>query len=507
MTTKRIVRPAFAFALACAVGGIFFLSGPVHASADDSVTAIKVARIHVGNGEVIEPGIIIIENGRITAVGADVNIPGGAKIIDMPEGSVTPGLIDANALLEPDDAFENSSSASETQQRRRRRGVIEYMMHDGHSIPVAQCFMCDGTMACSLANYHDDLEEGQVCPICGQNADGEALVSGLVDGGSGPSLTEGSSEVVPNTFIIDSVNFASPDFDRLVRGGVTTVFASPDSAAVIGPRGAVVKTAGPLSERVLNDAADVKATIGNEPSRSGGFNRTPNRGGVSLRARRPNSRMGVVWVFRKAFIDAESTENGRWLSGADQATPEALDMVSEIRAGAVPLRIQARTQRDILTAIRVADEFGLSFTLLEGTEAYECLNELRAKSIPVVFGPVYEDATGIRARSGEADESRLSTMRQLLDAGITTALSAQDLREEDGLARQAMYAMRAGLTREEALRAVTLTPAEMLGIDDQLGSIETGKQADLILWSGEPFDATSQPLTVFVNGKVAFSRK
>ena len=95
-------------------------------------------------------------------------------------------------------------------------------------------------------------------------------------------------------------------------------------------------------------------------------------------------------------------------------------------------------------------------------------------------------------------------MRELIEAGIPTALSAQDLREEDGLARQAMYAVRAGLTPEKALESVTLTPARLLGIDKEVGTLEAGKRADLVIWSGEPLEATSRPLLVVIGGKTVY---
>jgi imidazolonepropionase-like amidohydrolase len=319
--------------------------------------------------------------------------------------------------------------------------------------------------------------------------------------GVGPNtvVNEQGSEVVPYIRVLDSVNFDSPDFERLVRGGVTTVYVSPDSAAVIGARGAVVRTAGPEAQRVLTSAAAVKAVIGSDPS---GMNRTPYRTSVNLYVRRPNSRMGLVWVFRKAFYDALRRQRGVEAYGADTSSPEASAVLQEVLAGNVPLRIQARIQQDILAALRLADEFNLRFTLEEATEAYLCLDELKAKSIPVVFGPIYERPSGQQSRFMEGRRSRYHTFRSLLEAGIDTALSAQEFREEDGLARQAMYAMRFGVTFDDALRSVTQTPARMLGLESQLGTLEVGKRADLVLWSGQPFAATAKAAVVVVEGEI-----
>ncbi|QOJ18656.1 MAG: amidohydrolase family protein [Phycisphaeraceae bacterium] len=469
------------------------LSGSPCAEAQDLV--IRAGRVHTATGEVIEKGVVIVRDGVIQQVGRDLPVPAGARVIDAPDGSVTPGLIDANALLEPSDAVSSPEN---------RRGIFQYIYHSNTHGGALICLLCDGYASCAFADSHDDIEPGDVCPICGlTNADDPSLfASGLAGFGT---TTEASSEVVPHTFVADALNLRSPDFDRLVRGGVTTVFAAPDTAAVIGPRGAIVRTAGPLAQRVVNDAGPVQATISADTYRVGGGNGTPSRFSVTARTRRPNSRMGLGFVFRKAFHDAELLASGGKPDGADTASNEALEVVTKVREGEIPLRILARTQRDILTGIRLAEEFGFTFTLVEATEAYRCLDDLASRDMKVIYGPIYDQPSGARARTPETREAKLSAIRQLLDAGVETAITAQDLREEDGLARQAMYAIRAGLTTEEALQAVTRTPARILGIADSVGTIEKGKRADLVVWSGAPFEATSSPIQVIVGGEVAWS--
>jgi imidazolonepropionase-like amidohydrolase len=217
--------------------------------------------------------------------------------------------------------------------------------------------------------------------------------------------------------------------------------------------------------------------------------------------------MGLVWVFRKAFYDAIRSRDGLRVYGADTAEPEALAVLLDVLDGQVPLRIQARIQRDILAALRLAGEFDLKFTLEEATEAYRSIDELKAASVPVVFGPIYERPSGIRVRSGEANRSRYHTFRSLLEAGIPTALSAQELREEDGLARQAMYAQRFGVSFDDALQSVTQTPARILGLDRELGTLRRGKRADLVVWSGQPFAATSMPIVVLIDGEIVLDRR
>ncbi len=109
--------------------------------------------------------------------------------------------------------------------------------------------------------------------------------------------------------------------------------------------------------------------------------------------------------------------------------------------------------------------------------------------------------------SREVNRARLHTMKALVDAGIETALTAHELRDEDGLARQAMYAVRYGLDRSQVMRSVTEIPARMLGIDQEVGTLQRGKRADIVLWRGQPFEATSSPVVVIVGGLIVLDRR
>ena len=473
------------------------LTGVVAASASADTVAIRAEQIHVGNGTVLENGVVLVVDGKITAVGSGVSVPGDAEVIELENAHVTLGLIDANALIESADLVADEVV----------HGPNGVQLLFGHDCEVG-C-MCDGTMACALSSIHEDLAEGEVCPVCGGDHLGSAESEAEFIAGvrANASVTEGSSEVVPHTAMIDAVDLRSPDFARLAAEGVTTVFVSPDSAAVIGPRGAVVRTAGKIRQRILRETDAVQASMGSDTFRVGGGNRPPFGSFVTSRTRRPNSRMGVAWVFRKAFHDAAKVEAGLEAGGADTPPAAAMPVLSKIRSGKIPLRIQARANRDISTAFRLADEFDLSFTLLEATEAYTCLDELLERDMSVIYGPIYLDPSGVRRFSDEVRYTELATIRKLVDAGVPTALSAQDLREEDGLARQVMYAMRAGVSAEKALEMVTRIPAEMLGFGDELGTVEAGKRADLVVWNGTPFAATTQPTLVMIDGRVVVDRR
>ena len=378
--------------------------------------AIKADKIYVGDGRVIEHGTVLIEDGRITQIGADIAIPEGTTVIEMERGSVTPGLIDANARIESDNlipvgreaAMPNAREPESDDQAPQRRSASP----GSPGLEAVENRVDIDPLPLHVGEEPDEYEP-------------EALAVGV---GADTVITEQSSEVVPHTSVLDGLNLQSGDFDRLVRGGVTTAYASPDASAVIGARGAVVHTAGSADARVLVPAAAVKATVGSDPSYFGTRNRSPSRSSMSMYARRPNSRMGLVWVFRKAFYDTQRRQRGQTADGADTASPAATAVLAGVLRGEIPLRIQARIQRDILTALRLADEFDLRFTLEEATEAYRCIDELKAAQVPVIFGPIYETPSGIRQRSGEGQRSRYYTFRALLDAGIPTALSAREPR-------------------------------------------------------------------------------
>ncbi len=500
--------------MACALGAA--------ALASAEMTAIKAATLHVGDGTRIENAVVLIDGDMITAVGPGVPVPDGVEVIEVEGAHLTPGLIDANTIIETEDLFEAPRPRvaggdlapllgklgpwvdREAGEEAARRGIERF-----GATQACACAACSGFAACPLAASHADFvvdEETVGCPCCGFPASGlfHSLVSGVT---RDAFRVESTSEVVPHTRVIDGVSLRSPDFDRLVRSGVTTVFLAPDSSAVIGPTGAIVRTAGPMSKRVIDSSASVQAALGSDPYGLGLPNMMPSGGFVTTRTRRPTTRMGVMWVFRKAMYDSARLEAGLEVTGADQASDAALRVLAGVRSGETPLRIHARDANDIEAALQLADEFDLSFTLVEAAEAHLVAEQLRERDVPVVLGPVAPGRLGMRGMSRDKMRMKLVTAKTLFDAGVEPALSAQDMRDEDALSRQAMLAMREGLTLDQAVRATTLNPARVLGISDQTGTIEAGKRADLVLWTGEPFASTSRPALVIVNGRVAFSEK
>jgi imidazolonepropionase-like amidohydrolase len=227
----------------------------------------------------------------------------------------------------------------------------------------------------------------------------------------------------------------------------------------------------------------------------------PVRGSEPLNVyyRRPTTRMGVEWLFRKSYYDTIAAQKR---GETDNAARD--EILGKTLRGELPIVVKAMGTQDVRTAIFLKEEFGIQRMIL--TNAVEAWREpelVRRSGVGVCLPPFR--ASG-RHPDGFANNSYFLPLRaakDLYDLGVPIALSARDGRQAGSrLANQAGFAMRGGLSFEAALAAVTLQPARMVGIDDTVGSIEAGKDADLVLWSGKPFEPTSQIVGVLLDGQL-----
>lgn len=411
---------AACLAAALLLGAAPAQSGRRAAPRDDPSKPIvlRAKRVHTFAGGVVEDGVVVVQDGRITAVGRGVSEPSGANEI---EGAVvTPGLIDANVSV-----------------GLRGSGVEE------------------------------------------------------------------SSEVTPDFRAIDALNTTAPEFERLARRGVTTAFVAPENRNVVGGLAAIVKTAPGPSPRILNPAAALKAAFG---FRSATGNLIPRPGVPStLNYRRPSGRPAAVMELRLAFFDAERAKR------EGRAGEPRVARIVEVLDGKLPMRVNARTLGDLLAALRFSAEFSVPLTIDEAMEAHRCLPQLKAAKAKLVIGPFSADPTGTNWRlspdSRLEEQPCLNLLGVVAEAGIPVALTAKGADVEDDLAAQMRAAVRYGASRETALRAVTRGAAEVLGIADRAGSLEVGRDADLVVWSGDPLEATSAPIAVVVDGRVVYRRE
>jgi len=330
-----------------------------------------------------------------------------------------------------------------------------------------------------------------------------AVTPGLIDLSvqidSGHYSVEQSSEVAAAYSVADALDFFSFQWERELRSGVTTVLAVPADFDVIGGLGVVVKTGGPptLAARLVRADAVLRGAVGTQPSTGNFAPRFTEP--QSFYFRRPTTRMGVEWVFRKAFYDAlQGVGRDDERKAADNA------VLQRVVKGDLPLSIRARATQDVRTAIYLKEEFGLPRVILDDAiEAWREPELLKRSGVALVLPPFPPDG---RVDDGWVNDSYfmpLDAARQLHELGVPFALSGHGNRDVGArLSDQAGLAQRGGLSFEAALAAVTIQPARMVGVDERVGSLEVGKDADLVLWSGKPFEPTSRVVGVLLAGRL-----
>ncbi|EEX49294.1 MULTISPECIES: amidohydrolase [Jonquetella] len=340
---------------------------------------------------------------------------------------------------------------------------------------------------------------------------GGILTPGLVDAhthiGSCPegmhySMTdenEMTSPVTPQVRIIDSVYPFDRAFVEARSGGVTTVQTLPGSGNVIGGRGAVLKTVGTVVDQMAVKAEScMKAALGENPI-----------GVYKERHAIPSTRMGNAAVMRTALQDAKNYMDGKKRNAAKEESDrdawevkldmEELALVLERR---INFSVHAHRADDICTAVRIAKEFDLKLTIEHCTEGHMIAPYLAACGVKAACGPALSTRT-----KPELDNQTWRNMSVLRDAGVHFCIiTDHPVIPLYSLILNASLAANAGLTKAEALRAVTLSGAEHLDLQDRLGSITEGKDADLVLWNGDPLDSLSSVDFTMIGGEICYRR-
>jgi imidazolonepropionase-like amidohydrolase len=388
----------------------------VAAAAQDKITVYKNARIWPGGATPIDNGVLIVQQGKVQAVGgASTPVPAGAVVVDLAGRQITPGLVDA----------------------------------------------------------------------------------GWQAGASLNDRNEQATEVTPQAHVLDALDPQDRAFARARRCGVTAVQVSPGNRNVIGGLGAVVKTAGATpAAMLLKDESSLRIAMGSEPS---GGNRAIRGGNVdSIYYRRPTTRMGVVWEVRKAFFAAKDYQQ-RTIAGSPPPVDPGMAVLVRALKQELVVFTTARAEQDIRTALRLATEFGYRTVIDEAQEAHLVLDELAASKAWVLVGAPSADRTAGAAANDQADP-RWSTLGALAKAGIPFVITTGSNPLALDLGREALFAVRFGLSPQDALDAVTLRPAIVLGVDNRIGSLAAGKDADFVIWSTDPFDPTAAVQAVHCNG-------
>ncbi len=391
----------------CAVPMLLACVVPAPASAQ--TIAIAGGTLHTVTGPPIEDGVVVVEGGRIVAVGADIEVPADAERIDATGKVVTPGLIDVGTSI----------------------GLVEV-----------------------------DLES--------QTRD-DAM---------------GGDFVVAAFDVTDGINPRSTIVAVTRLGGVTTVASRPVTGLLPGQAAVIDLAGGTLDEMLVRSRAAMMANYGSgAASLTGG-----SRGSASLRLREVLDD-AVFWQEnREAFERGQS----RPLSHS-RLDMEALQPVLD---GEIPLIVNVDRASDILAVMRIAEEYGIRLVIERGSEAWLVRDQLAAAGVPVILRPLTNLPGSFSSLGSRFDNAAL-----LQEAGVPIALSTFDNHNARDLTLEAGNATRFGLPWSEALRAVTLTPAEIYGVDDRYGSLEPGKVANIVIWSGDPFELSSRAEVVLIRGR------
>jgi len=310
----------------------------------------------------------------------------------------------------------------------------------------------------------------------------------------GDDLNEDTEPVTPQLRALDAINPYDLAFSDAVQGGVTTVMTGPGSSNVVAGTSVVMKTAGKdLKRMVLVPEAGLKVAFGENPKRTYGEQK-----------KMPVTRMGIASLLRQSFIDAQVYEAKKRKSLQDDEILErdlGLETLLDVLHRKMPLRAHAHRADDIMTAMRIAEEFGLELIIEHGTEAHKITRQLGEANIPVVLGPAFSN----RAKVELAEISWQSAAR-LNEAGILVAFTTDhSVTPIQYLPLCAAFAVKYGMDEIEALKAITINPANILKLGHRIGSLAAGKDADMVVMSGHPLDWRTRIETVYVNGEVAYN--
>lgn len=400
--------------------------------------ALVNGRVFTVTKGIFDPGIILIEDGKIEDVGESLSVAEKATVYDMSGKVIMPGMIDPH---------------------------------------------------CHVGIFPDG--------IGWEYSDGNEL----------------TDPITPHLRALDAIDPHEKAFQELLEAGVTTVLTGPGSGNLIGGQWICLKTVpkATILEMTLLEPAGMKMALGENPRRVYGEQK-----------KMPSTRMGNAAILRSALVDAQNYRD-KWTryesdlaeyeekkrAGDKEAKaptrPERnlkLEALSKVLDRQLKARVHAHRSDDMLTAIRIAEEFNLDLTLEHATEGYKIAGLLAEKRIPVTVGPILFSRVKYELKDMTPKNPGL-----LAKAGVKVAIQTDEASAVKYLNINAALAVREGMPEEEALKAITINAAEIIGVEDRVGSIETGKDADLVVMSGHPFDYRSVVEMVFVDGNKVYERQ
>jgi imidazolonepropionase-like amidohydrolase len=326
-------------------------------------------------------------------------------------------------------------------------------------------------------------------------AHGHVGIHEEAEGWAGDDTNEMTDPVTAQVRALDAINPADLGFRDAIGGGVLAVNVNPGSGNPIGGQTAALKCWGrTVDEMLLRAPSGMKSALGENPKRCYGDQN-----------KMPSTRLGTAAVIRTALVEAGNylrrIEAGSEGGSRPVDRDLKLEALGKVLRREIPWRQHCHRADDIATAIRLADEFGYDLVIDHGTEAHLLADILAARHIPVIIGPLFTTRSKVELRSRS-----LANPGKLARAGVTIAITTDHpVVPISFLSYQAALAVKDGLDWETAIAALTINPARIVGIAGQLGSIEAGKDADLVIWSGDPLDVRNRVLRALIGGAEVYS--
>ena len=317
-------------------------------------------------------------------------------------------------------------------------------------------------------------------------------------GFEGDDGNESTDPVMPQLRAIDAIYHADRAFVEAYESGVTTVVTGPGSANVIGGQFAALKTFGRcVDEMILKQPVAMKVAFGENPKTV-----------YNEKHQAPMTRMATAAILRESLFEAREYKE-QWDNYNKE--PEELDKpdfdfkkdaLVQVLNKEIPLKAHAHRADDIMTAIRIAKEFDVNITLEHCTEGYLIKDLLSEAGLPAIVGPMLTDRSKI-----ELKNQNIKTPGILAKQGIKVAIMTDHpCVPVQHLLLSAAIAAREGMDEKEALKAITINAAEIIGISDKVGSIEKGKDADIVIFSGNPLELKTQVQKTIINGVIVYER-
>ncbi|MBQ8258633.1 MAG: amidohydrolase [Clostridia bacterium] len=310
-------------------------------------------------------------------------------------------------------------------------------------------------------------------------------------GWEGRDYNESVDPITPHMRAIDSIYPQDEAFGNALRGGVTTACTGPGSANVVGGSFAVIKLAGNrVDNMIVKHPAAMKCAFGENPKRVYGQSK-----------KSPVTRMATAALLRELLFKSR-----RYLADKE-AGKDVFDMKLEamipVMKGEIPLKAHAHRADDILTSIRIAKEFGVKLTLDHCTDGSVIADELAKEGYPAFVGPSLGNKSKV-----ELINKSFNTPAVLTEAGVDVSIITDaPVIPLQHLPMCAGLAAEAGLGYEDAWRAITVNPARALGISDRVGSLEAGKDGDVVIWTADPITSVgAESYVTIVDGKIVYRK-